>query len=337
MTAEPTRMSVFCTRRRDAVGDELVERLDVVRDPADDHAGAVALVVAEREPLQVAEEPVAEVGQDPLARPAGEVRLRGARRPGSSTPGRDERDDEPGQELGVAAADAVVDRDLREERRRERGQRRCEQRAERERRAAACTARSAARASRRAGPCASTTSPRTSAPRCIERWPPGCQTLIGRRRRTLAARAPGYGRRPLPWPIPARAGRTRPRRLRAKAACRAGRARRLHALGELALEQAVLVDVAVDRARGDQLVVRAARGDPAVVEDDELVRERDRREPVGDDDRRPLAHRPRAGRRGSAPRSSRRPTRSRRRGSGCAGRAPARARSRAAGAGRPRA
>ena len=38
---------------RDAVGDELVERLDVVRDPADDHAGAVALVEAEREPLQV--------------------------------------------------------------------------------------------------------------------------------------------------------------------------------------------------------------------------------------------------------------------------------------------
>jgi hypothetical protein len=37
---------------RDAVGDELVERLDVVRDPADDHAGAVALVEAEREPLR---------------------------------------------------------------------------------------------------------------------------------------------------------------------------------------------------------------------------------------------------------------------------------------------
>ena len=52
---------------RDAVGDELVERLDVVRQPADDHARAVALVEAEREPLQVAEERVAEVGEDPLA------------------------------------------------------------------------------------------------------------------------------------------------------------------------------------------------------------------------------------------------------------------------------
>ena len=65
--------------RRHAVGHELVERLDVVRQPADDHARAVALVEAEREPLQVAEERVAQVGEDALARPAGEVRLRGAR------------------------------------------------------------------------------------------------------------------------------------------------------------------------------------------------------------------------------------------------------------------
>ena len=65
--------------RRHAVGDELVERLDVVRQPADDDAGAVALVVAERELLEVPEERVAEVGEDALARPAGEVRLRRAR------------------------------------------------------------------------------------------------------------------------------------------------------------------------------------------------------------------------------------------------------------------
>ena len=41
----------------DAVRDELVERLDVVRQPADDHARAVPLEEAEREPLEVAEEP----------------------------------------------------------------------------------------------------------------------------------------------------------------------------------------------------------------------------------------------------------------------------------------
>ena len=61
---------------RDAVGDELVERLDVVREAADDDAGAVALVEAEREALQVAEELVAQVGEDALAGPAGEVGLR---------------------------------------------------------------------------------------------------------------------------------------------------------------------------------------------------------------------------------------------------------------------
>ena len=49
--AEPTSISVFWIRVDDAVGDELVERLDVVRHAADDHAGAVALVEAEREPL----------------------------------------------------------------------------------------------------------------------------------------------------------------------------------------------------------------------------------------------------------------------------------------------
>ena len=100
MIAVPTSVSVFWIERREAVGDELVERLDVVRDPADQHAGAVALVEAEREPLQVAEEVVAQVGEHPLARPAGEVRLR----VGEDEPERrdgDERDDEPLEVAGV--------------------------------------------------------------------------------------------------------------------------------------------------------------------------------------------------------------------------------------------
>ena len=51
--AVPTRRSEFWTRLEIAVRHELVERLDVVRDAADDRAGAVALVVAEREALEV--------------------------------------------------------------------------------------------------------------------------------------------------------------------------------------------------------------------------------------------------------------------------------------------
>src|SRR6478736_4578282 len=65
----------------------------------------------------------------------------------------------------------------------------------------------------------------------------------------------------------------------------------LDRVGELPLEQSVLVDVVVDRARVEQLVVGAARGDAALVEDDDLVGERDRREAVGDDQGRPVAHR----------------------------------------------
>ena len=97
MTAVPTSSQRVLDERGDAVGDELVERLDVVRQPADDHAGAVALVEAEREPLQVAEERVAQVGEHPLAGPAGEVRLRVATRPSSASAGDDERGDDPAE------------------------------------------------------------------------------------------------------------------------------------------------------------------------------------------------------------------------------------------------
>ena len=110
-------------QRRDALRDELVERVDVVREPADDDACAVALVVAEREALEVAEEAVAQVGEDALSRPACEVRLCGA---GAEVdePGDDERADDPAERREVAFRDAVVDGELGEIRRRERGERR---------------------------------------------------------------------------------------------------------------------------------------------------------------------------------------------------------------------
>src|SRR5207302_2338604 len=93
---------------RDAVGDELVDRLDVVRQAADDHAGAVPLVEAERQPLQVPEEADPKVGEDALAHPAGEVRLHVAHRP-VEEPGREERADDPPEAREVVAADSVVD------------------------------------------------------------------------------------------------------------------------------------------------------------------------------------------------------------------------------------
>jgi hypothetical protein len=116
-----------------AVRDELVERVDVVRQTADHDARAVPLVEPEREPLEVAEEVVAEVGEDPLAGPAGEVRLRRAREqaPGS---GDDHQEDERREAGEVLAADAVVDRELGEVGRDQRGQRREQERDDRERR-----------------------------------------------------------------------------------------------------------------------------------------------------------------------------------------------------------
>ena len=59
---------------------------------------------------------------------------------------------------------------------------------------------------------------------------------------------------------------------------------------EAPLDEPVVVDLAVDGARLHELVVRAARHDPALVQDDDLVGERDRREPVRDDHRRPALH-----------------------------------------------
>ena len=97
------------------------------------------------------------------------------------------------------------------------------------------------------------------------------------------------------------------------------------------------VELGVAAARRDQLVVRARLGDPAVLEDDDPAGAPDRREPVGDHDRR-------AARRAAArapPRSrarcARRRSTSPRRGSGSAARRAAPARTRRAGAGRPRA
>ena len=85
---------------RDAVGHELVERLDVVRDAAHDRARAVALVVAERQTLEVAEELDAEVGERAFADPAGEVGLR-ARESERGDAGGEEGDDDEAERLEV--------------------------------------------------------------------------------------------------------------------------------------------------------------------------------------------------------------------------------------------
>ncbi len=75
----------------------------------------------------MAEELDPEVGEDALARPAGEVRLRVAGTP-VRDPGEQERDDVERERAQVVRADAAVDRVLGEIRGREAGRRRGEQR-----------------------------------------------------------------------------------------------------------------------------------------------------------------------------------------------------------------
>src|SRR6185436_9275709 len=76
----------------------------------------------------------------------------------------------------------------------------------------------------------------------------------------------------------------------------ASQPRHLLALLEVALQEGpigetVVGDLAVERAAVEQLIVGAAIDEPAAVEDDDLVGERDRREPVGDDERSPALER----------------------------------------------
>jgi hypothetical protein len=119
--------------RGESVRHELIESLDVVRQAADQDAGAVALVEAEGQPLQVAEEVVAQVGEDPLARPPREVRL-GVRADDPEEAGADERRHDPGEVVDLPVAD-VVDGEADQERRCKRDRRRCEERQDGERRA----------------------------------------------------------------------------------------------------------------------------------------------------------------------------------------------------------
>ena len=206
-------------------------------------AGAVALVEAERQPLQVAEEVVAQVGEHPLAGPAGEVRLRVREHDRRARRRRRTRRRASRASRRVAVLD-LVDRAADEVRRRERDRRRAEQREDRERRARLVRAGEAVE--RREAPLRACAHDQSSTSRAA---PPRIRCAAG-----------------LVDPHADLLRRTRGRAARAR------------------------------RSRGRRRSSRAARRGPArddasVVEHDDLVGERDRREAVGDDDRRPAAHR----------------------------------------------
>ena len=156
-------------------------------------AGAVALEVAEREPLQVAEELLAQVGEDPLADPAREVRLRRARRPGREPAARNATTIQVSA-VDVAGHDALVDRELREVRRSERGDRGGEERGRSRARACAVRPREprAARPSRRRCAARSSRRPARRAPRmrCDRRAAGPSRGRLSRSAQTRASTRP---------------------------------------------------------------------------------------------------------------------------------------------------
>ena len=179
-------------QRHDAVGDERVERLDVVGHARDQHARALARVEADGHRLQVGEELDAQVLQRALADPADEVGLRVGRAPVDER-GDHEGDDDPRQRGHVAGHDALVDRELGQRRRRERGGGGEQQRDEHQRHARPV------RAQQRHQPAQLAPAPGGRAPAADE--------VVAARERALAGRRPPPCPRALTAPPPVRSGR----------------------------------------------------------------------------------------------------------------------------------
>ena len=247
----PMSVSDGLEQRHDGVGDERVERLDVVGHARDQHAGGPALVEADRHLLQVAEDLQAQVLQRALADPADEVGLRVGRRPDDERAD-EERDDDEVERGDVALRGCRVDRRL--------GQRRGRQ---------------------RRAPCR----------RPARRTSATTRAAVGPQQHDQPAQlAPAAAR------CRAGAGAGRRGAWRARAASAPASQARHLALARLAREedlvgQALLDDLAVQLGLLEQLVVACrAAAIRAVLEHDDLVGQRDRRQAVGDDERRAARH-----------------------------------------------
>ena len=136
--------------RRDALGHELVERLDVVRQARDQDARPVARVEADRQPLEVLEHLDPEVLERPLAHPVDEVGLQVGGDPVQDRRGH-ERDHDQRQRVHVLLLDALVDRAAGEVWRRQRGRGRDEERDEHQQHAPAIRAQQADQVAQAAG------------------------------------------------------------------------------------------------------------------------------------------------------------------------------------------
>ncbi len=110
-TAQPSSITSDATQLDDAGPDEGAHLLDVVGQPRQQLAGLRLIVVAEAEPLDAREQPLAQIEGDALRRALGEVALQEVEEAPPDRDGRPGRRPRsaPSASARAAAAEAVVD------------------------------------------------------------------------------------------------------------------------------------------------------------------------------------------------------------------------------------
>ena len=265
----PDQRQARLEERHDRVRDEVFQRLHVVGDPRDQHPRGAALVEADRLALQVGEDADPQVRQGALPDPPDEVGL-GV----GGAPHEDRREQEcthhEGEHFRVVLGDALVDREPRQQWRGERGAGADHQREQHRRHT-----RAVGRHQRQQAPQVATAVatggalavPLSGAGGARSQADPAADVASAPARAHGAHRSPPDG---LPASTPRPADST------------AARGRGPGVGGH---------DLAVQGGALQQLGVRPLGHQVAMVEHHDLVGQGDRREPVGDHERRATRHR----------------------------------------------
>ena len=240
-------------QRHDGVGDEAVERLDVVGHARDQHARRAALVEADRQLLQVREDPHAQVRRARAGRPSR--RGRSARRSRPRPRARETRN----------ATTISVER----------------------RRGRPCWMPLSIAALASSGGASDAAVPTTQRDEHQHDARAGTGAAGRSRPRRLRPRAARAAQAPAQV-VAARRRAARPRRRRSQPATSRSRGLRVRKTWS-GRPFSTISRYSSDGL--EQLVVVAVGDDPAVVEHDDLVGQRDRREAVGDHERRAPRHR----------------------------------------------
>ncbi len=261
----PDQHQAGLEQRHHRVGDEAFQGLHVVGDPRDQHPRGAALVEADRLALQVGEDANPQVREGALADPPDEVGL-GARG-GPHEHRRDqEGDHRQHQHFGFVMFDALVDREPRQQRRCQRRARPQHQREQHRRHAQAVGAQQRQQAAKVAS--AAAAGGAIAVP-LAGAGDTGTEPHPAAALAAAPAGAHGAHRSP-----PASTPRLSASGAPTSSGCGVG--------GH---------DLAIQGRALEQLRVLSPRNQAPVVEHHDLIRQRDRREAVGDHERRASRHR----------------------------------------------